>query len=79
MNKEEKKQDSTFTIVNDNGEEIKCEIFGGNISACEVHGENAMLTKRILLQNGFSLLKSPTSGDIQSCRSPLSQTNTCGL
>lgn len=26
MNKEEKKQDSTFTIVNDNGEEIKCEI-----------------------------------------------------
>ena len=36
-------------------EEIKCEIFGGNISACEVHGENAMLTKRILLQNGFSL------------------------
>ena len=26
MNKEEKKQDSTFTIVNDNGEEIKCEV-----------------------------------------------------
>ena len=36
-------------------QEILCDIFPSDISAAEVHGENAMLTKDVLLSGGFSL------------------------
>lgn len=35
--------------------EIMCHIFKGDIRACDIHGENVMLTKKVLLQNGFTI------------------------
>lgn len=34
--------------------EIICDIFSGNVSVSEIHGEEAMLTQKILLAGGFT-------------------------
>ena len=36
-------------------DEIVCNVFKGDISVYDLHGENVMLTKNVLLQAGFTL------------------------